>query len=130
MKQTTMAALAALALLALVTTGCATAEMQRVRQMEISRVNLASARDGTFRGEYAYGNYRYAVSVTIVNHRIDGITVLGNRTTSHAKAAEGVIPRILAAQRNDVDAVSGATTTSKALLKAIEFALEESVGTR
>jgi uncharacterized protein with FMN-binding domain len=37
--------------------------------------------------------------------------------------AEGVVKSILDQQKNDVDVVSGATTTSKALLKAVENAL-------
>jgi uncharacterized protein with FMN-binding domain len=36
--------------------------------------------------------------------------------------AEGVVKGIVGRQKNDVDAVSGATTTSKALLKVVEKA--------
>jgi len=35
------------------------------------------------------------------------------------------LKRVLEQQRNDVDAVSGATTTSKALLRAVENALNK-----
>ena len=48
-----------------------------------------------------------------------------NRDTRHARMAQGVVKSVLDQQKNDVDAVSGATTTSKALLKAIEKALEK-----
>jgi uncharacterized protein with FMN-binding domain len=46
-----------------------------------------------------------------------------NRKTKYSKRAEGVIPRIIERQTPNVDAVSGATTTSKALMKAVENSL-------
>lgn len=61
--------------------------------------------------------------MTVANHQIKDIAIIENRTTKHAKMAEGVVKRILERQKNDVDAISGATTTSKALLKATENAL-------
>ena len=51
------------------------------------------------------------------------VVVVKNRATTHAETAEGVAQRVLEQQKNDVDVVSGATTTSKALLRAIENAL-------
>jgi uncharacterized protein with FMN-binding domain len=38
-----------------------------------------------------------------------------------------VIPEIIKKQSPNVDAISGATTTSKALMKAVEKSLESSV---
>jgi uncharacterized protein with FMN-binding domain len=102
---------------------CATEEMLRVRSMEIAPVDLSQVRDGTHRGQFTYGGYTYIVEVSVSGGRITSIVPVANRDTGPAKAAEGVIPRILEEQRNDVDVVSGATTTSKALLKAVETAL-------
>ena len=50
-------------------------------------------------------------------------TVLCNGKRTWAKMAEGVIPRVIEAQNTNVDAVSGATISSKALLMAIYNAL-------
>jgi uncharacterized protein with FMN-binding domain len=111
------------ALLLALLAGCATQEMVRVRQMEINRVDLTRVRDGAYQGDFTYGGYTYVVEVTVKEGRITSISPTANRDTGPARQAEGVIPRILAEQRNEVDAVSGATTTSKALLKAIETAL-------
>jgi len=102
---------------------CNTAEMKRVRAMPINDINLSSISDGVYKGDYSYGGFTYEVEVTVKEHKIETINVLKNRNTSHAKSAEGVIGKVLKTQSVNLDAVSGATTTSKALLKAIENAL-------
>jgi len=103
--------------------GCNNAEVRAVRAMPIDHVDLVKVKDGTYHGDFAYGGFDYQVQVTVASHQIKDIEVVKNRHTRQAKMAEGVVPRILDQQRNDVDAVSGATTTSKALLKAVERAL-------
>jgi Uncharacterized protein conserved in bacteria len=99
-------------------------EQARVRALEIGQPSLAGIADGSYVGRYAYGSYEYAVSVDIAGERITAVKILANRDTSHALAAEGVLARILEKQSPDVDAVSGSTTTSKALMKAVENAIE------
>lgn len=99
-------------------------KLEVVRNMPIENVNLEEINDGTYRGDYSYGSYTYKVDVIVKAHKIEKIDVINNRDTSHAKKAEGVISRVLEKQSLNVDAVSGATTTSKALLKAIENALK------
>lgn len=103
--------------------GCTNAEVQAVRGMHINHVDLSKVKHGDYLGAFAYGGFNYVVRVNVVDHQITDILVLKNRTTKHAKKAEGVVKSILDHQRNDVDAISGATTTSKALLKAVENAL-------
>src|SRR5208282_1342788 len=100
--------------------GCTNAA---VRRMPINHVDLSQVKNSDYSGDYAYGGFSYEVEVTVANHQIKDIAIIKNRTTTHAKMAEGVVKRILEQQRNDVDAISGATTTSKALLKATENAL-------
>lgn len=100
-------------------------EMKTVRAMPIEAVDLASVQDGTFQGDFSYGGFTYEVSVTVKDHRIETIDILKNRDTKHARQAEGVIPKVISAQTVNVDVVTGATTTSKALLKAIENALKK-----
>ena len=51
------------------------------------------------------------------------IDVIKNRETEYAKKAEEVTKNIIRYQKLDVDVISGASTTSKALLKAVENAL-------
>jgi uncharacterized protein with FMN-binding domain len=100
--------------------GCA--EAKRVRALPIAEINLSNISDGTYRGEYSYGGFTYEVEVVVKNHKIEDIKMLKNRKTYHAQKAEGVISKVLQAQSLNVDAVTGATTTSKTILKAIENA--------
>lgn len=104
---------------------CMSPEVNAVRAMTIQAVDLSKVPDGTYEGSYAYGSFSYVVSVHVDNGQILAIDILKNRSTKHARLAEGVVTRVLSEQRTDVDAVAGATTTSKALLKAIENALTE-----
>ncbi len=103
--------------------GCATQEMLMVRQMAIKDVDIHLIRDGTYIGAFSYGGFKYQVKTIVNDHQIKDVVVLHNRDTNHAKRAEGVIPEILRNQTPNVDAISGATTTSKALMKAVENSL-------
>lgn len=103
--------------------GCASQEMIRVRQMDIQDVDIDGIQDGEYLGSFAYSGFDYKVKTIINGHRIKDIEVLQNRDSKHAKRAEGVLPEIIKRQTPNVDAISGATTTSKALMKAVENSL-------
>jgi uncharacterized protein with FMN-binding domain len=100
-------------------------EMKQVRNMSIKEIDLSTVSAGKYRGDFSYGGFTYEVEVSIKGHRIDNITILKNIDSIYAKEAETVIDRVLYSQSLNVDAVSGATTTSKALLKAVEGALSK-----
>ena len=111
-----------MAMLAAAVTGCTSTEVRETRELAINHVDLSMVHDGTYDGDFTY-----AVRVSVTDHRIASINVVTNRDTTHAKKAEGVVGKVLDQQRNDVDVVSGATTTSKALLKAVENAITKGV---
>ena len=106
-----------------VLSGCVSKEVLEVRAMQIGSVDLDLVADGTHRGDFTYGEFTYIVDVVVLEHRITEIVVVANRDSTHAQMAEGVLDTIVSDQRTDVDVVAGATTTSKALLKAVENAL-------
>ena len=112
-------------ILALIFIGCASKEMMMVRQMEIQNVDTGNIQNGEYIGTFTYSGFEYKVKTIIKAHRISNVEILQNRDTKHAKMAEGVIPEIIKKQSPNVDAVSGATTTSKALMKAVEKSLEQ-----
>ena len=114
-------------LVVFVLSSCASKEMKQVRNIPINEVDLSNVQDGSYKGDFSYGGFTYEVEVTVKEHRIDNIEILKNRDTKHAKKAEGVVEKVLNAQSLKVDVVTGATTTSKALLKAIENALKKGV---
>jgi uncharacterized protein with FMN-binding domain len=103
--------------------GCASQEMIRVRQMDIHSVDIDRIKDGEYLGSFAYCGFEYKVKTIVNGHKIIDIEVLRNRDSKHAKRAEGVLAEIIERQTPDVDAISGATTTSKALMKAVENSL-------
>jgi uncharacterized protein with FMN-binding domain len=97
-----------------------------VRDMHIKRVDLANIKDGTYMGAYKFGlgkGFTYTVLTRVKNGKIENITMLKNQNSRYAKMAEGVLKRIIRRQSPDVDTISGATTTSKAIMKAVENSL-------
>jgi uncharacterized protein with FMN-binding domain len=98
--------------------------MKHVHSLEIPPVDIQHLKDSVYNGSYSYLCMPYRVAVTIEKKQIKKIEVTKNYKRKWSKMAEKVIPRVLEAQNTNVDAVSGATTTSKALLMAIYNALE------
>jgi uncharacterized protein with FMN-binding domain len=103
-------------------------KQEQVRQMPIKDVEFANVADGTYEGSFTYSKTTTEVEVTVKGHKIEKINILEKGKTEHAqKAAEGIEKNVLEAQSLDVDVVTGATTTSKALLKALEKALKQGI---
>ena len=99
--------------------------LYEVRNAEIKDIDLNEIADGKYTGEFSYGETRCMVEVIVKDHRIEAINVLECGTPEYASKAEAVLDSIIDKQKTNVDAVSGATTTSKALLKAVESALSK-----
>ena len=103
---------------------------ERVNQiinMEISDVDPSRVPDGDYTGEVPFMRHLYRVKVTIASGRIEKIDVLENGTENeYARKGLEVIPRMIREQSPRVDAVTGATVTSRALMKCVEKALKES----
>jgi uncharacterized protein with FMN-binding domain len=102
-------------------------EVERIKSMDISHVDPSTVPDGEYTGEFPFRQrYLYRVKVTVKSGRIADIEVLENGTENqYAEKGLGVIPRILREQSPEVDAVSGATVTSKSLMKCVEKALKK-----
>ena len=99
--------------------------LNKIRNMPIKNINLTKVSDGIYKGEEHAGNYTYKVRVTVENHKIVNIEGVDNRKSPYVTYAEGVFAKIIKQQKVDVDAITGATTTSKAFMKAVENALDE-----
>jgi uncharacterized protein with FMN-binding domain len=98
-------------------------EMKKfARTVSIVTPDLNSIHDGDYTGEFQSGVVRARVMVTVNNNRMDNITILEHQT-GMGKKAELIIDDVLNAQSLDVDSISGATISSKVILKAIEEAL-------
>ncbi len=102
-------------------------EQKQVRKMEITDIDLTKVQDGNYQGDFTYAGFTFSVEVGVKNHKIESIKIVNNMGASHAKQAEGVVERIIQKQSPNVDAVTGATTTSKAIMKAVENALNKGI---
>lgn len=100
--------------------------VKQVSEITIADVDLAKVPDGTYDGKYKVFPVAVEVRVSVENHRITGIDLV-KHDNGQGKPA-GVIPgKVTEAQSLNVDIVSGATYSSKVILKAIENALAGAV---
>lgn len=100
-----------------------TAESNRPK---ISEEATAQYKDGIYTGEATGNNGNVQVEVTVKDGFIDGINVLEHHETStiFESIQEQLIPNIIYSQSTtEVDAVSGASNSSTAVMEAIEKAL-------
>lgn len=88
-------------------------------QVTIAPLNLTGVADGTYKGTAAIMHVRPEVSVTVAGGRITSIAI----TPPVAAGIKGLFDRIVAAQSLDVDGITGATITTKAMLAAVSNAL-------
>jgi len=96
--------------------------LEQLTDTDIANVDLSTIGDGTYSGNYAVFPVAAEVEVTVANHRITEIQLVEHRHGRGA-AAEIIPAKVVEAQTLQVDTVSGATYSSKVILKAIENAL-------
>jgi uncharacterized protein with FMN-binding domain len=86
--------------------------------------------DGKYPGEAQYEDLVYRVSVEIKNHRIDQVEIVDIGSEEYRDEAAAIARSVVSRQRVDVDAVSGATPASRAVLEAVEDALAKAAGSK
>ncbi|MEJ5229154.1 MAG: FMN-binding protein [Pseudothermotoga sp.] len=104
--------------------------MNEVRKLQIKDITVSQVADGEYLGEYKNGRWQYVVKVIVRDNRIEDIQILNQKSgfidmSLYREVNESIISKVLENQSLRVDVVTGATVTSKALLKAIENALEK-----
>jgi uncharacterized protein with FMN-binding domain len=98
---------------------------QEPEPAELAAVLEANYQDGTYTGSaQGYGG-TITVQVTVENGLITAVDILdaAGETDSFFNRAMGVVEQVLTRQTWEVDAVSGATYSSKGILAAIQAAL-------
>ncbi|HHV99653.1 MAG TPA: FMN-binding protein [Clostridiaceae bacterium] len=94
-----------------------------IAALKVNEIDLAEISDGVYSGEYGYKDMVSAkVMVTVKNNSITNIELTEHKCGLGGKAGT-IAKRVVDSQDLDVDAVSGATASSKVILKAIEDAL-------
>jgi len=94
---------------------------QAVEEITIGEVNLATIPDGTYTGSSEAVWVGATVEVTVQDHRITNIKL--DHRHGQGEAAEVITDHVIEAQSLQVDIISGVTSSSKVILKAIENAL-------
>jgi uncharacterized protein with FMN-binding domain len=88
-------------------------------------VDHAKLKDGTYEGRYRGGPNKASVQVTIKDNNIVNIEILQHQAWRGVIAEATIVERIIASQSTKVDAVSGATNSSRVIMNAVQTALEK-----
>jgi uncharacterized protein with FMN-binding domain len=102
--------------------GCSTA----YKNISAQTPDLKYFSDGVYRGIYDLSGtpIKVTLDVFIQNNRINKIEIIKHICSPIGKKGENIIEQVIKRQNLEIDAISGATASSKALLKAIENALQ------
>lgn len=98
------------------------ANLLDLKNLTFADINLSETKDGTYKGSHKAFPITAEVTVTVKNHMIAEIEIT-KHDNGKGKAAEAIINNVIESQSLQVDAISGATYSSKVILKAIENAL-------
>lgn len=89
------------------------------------RLDHAKLKDGTYQGSYRGGPNKASVQVTIQEGNIVDIEILEHQAWRGGIAEATIIERIIAGQSTKVDAVSGATNSSRVIMNAVQKAIDK-----
>jgi uncharacterized protein with FMN-binding domain len=89
-------------------------------------IDMNQVADGIYTGEADAGMVFVKLEVTVSNHTITGIDIIEHQNGLGGKA-EAITAHMLAANTYDVDAVSGATSSSEAIKSAVSNALGQGI---
>jgi len=109
-------------LIVTVVSGCSTS----FTGLQAALPNLTGKQDGEYQGKYSVSGTPVKVTlvVTLKNEKISFIKIIEHICSPIGKKAEKIIDSVISQQSLEIDAVSGATASSKGILKAVENALQ------
>lgn len=96
----------------------------KVNALTFDEIDLTKVVDGVYEGQCDTGVVRARVQVTVRDHRMESIELLEHEN-GRGTPAEVILDQMVQNQTTAVDAVSGATCSSKVIRKAVENALAE-----
>ncbi len=95
-----------------------------VDDLKIENIDLRKIPDGIYFGSCDLEFVSVKTKVVVKNHTIQRIELI-EHNNGKGKKAEVIIDNVISAQSLDVDVITGATASSKVILKAIENSLLE-----
>jgi uncharacterized protein with FMN-binding domain len=96
----------------------------RVTATKLNYINLNNIADGNYVGTFDGYRWTNSVRVSVQNHKITNISVVKGQMFRVKEVEDKLFSNVIDKQSIQVDSISGATISSKAILKAIENALE------
>lgn len=118
----------ALVVIAVIAGGKFLLEMQEykaaIQNMTFSSIDVTTIPDGTYEGDFDAGFVYAKVNVTVKNGIMTDLKLLEHKNGKGA-SAESIVNTMLEKQTTEVDSVSGATSSSKVIRKAVENALQK-----
>ena len=94
----------------------------KVNALTFDEIDLTKVNDGIYEGQCDTGIVRARVQVTVRDHRMESIELLEHEN-GRGTPAEAILDQMVQEQTTAVDAVSGATCSSKVIRKAVENAI-------
>jgi uncharacterized protein with FMN-binding domain len=104
-------------------------KLEALARTQVDDVDLSAITDGTYEGRYSAFPIQVVVSVTVTDHRIAKIDLI-KHFNGQGGAANVIPEKVVEAQSLQVDAISGATYSSKVILLAIRDALTNPLSTK
>ncbi len=86
-------------------------------------IDMEQVADGIYKGSSDGGMVKVEVEVEVKDHKIANINLLKHECGT-GKPAESILNEMIKNNTDDVDAVSGATTSSKTIRNAVNKALQ------
>lgn len=98
--------------------------VHQARTLEVETPDLARLEDGVYQGEWSIPPVTAGVEVTMEDGRIAAVQLV-RHDHGLGSGAESLPRAVVESQSLELDAVSGATVSSKCILKAVETALRQ-----
>lgn len=96
----------------------------KIKSMQIENVSIQDVPNGTYTGTFNGNRWSNTLEVTVNDGKITDIKVVKDQKISVPEVTDTLFQTVKRTQTLQVDVVTGATVTSKAYLKAIEYALK------
>lgn len=104
-------------------------EHEEARNLPLNAVDFGKLKDGVYTGEYEGGMYKWRankVQVTVTSGKVSDIKLISSSDPGKDNTEQkSLYDRVIQEQSLQVDAISGATLTSKAYLQSVENALKQ-----
>lgn len=97
---------------------------KEVKNISIKGVDLEKVKNGQYIGSCDVGYIKAVVKVEVKDNKIMAIKLIEHKN-ERGKKAEVILGKVIKAQSVKVDTITGATNSSKVILRAIENALKD-----